>query len=68
MGPLNWVSWGPPRGQPLQGVGLDTIQAWLAVPQPLAGTETMPVLELTAVSPLPQGWTARCCTGHLAPN
>lgn len=68
MGPLNRVSWGPPRGQPLQGVGLDTIQAWLAVPQPLAGTETMPVLELTAVSNPSEGGTARCCTGHLAPN
>lgn len=37
-GPLNWVSWGP-RGlwQHLQEIGLDTIQAWLAMPQPLPG-------------------------------
>lgn len=66
MGPLNRVSWGP-RGLQ-QGVGLDTIQAWPCHNRGPAGTETVPVLELTAVSPLPQGWTARCCTGHLAPN
>lgn len=41
MGPLNRVSWGP-RGlrQHLQEIGLDTIQARLAMPQPLPGQRT----------------------------
>lgn len=69
MVPLNRLSWGP-RGlqQHLQEVGLGTIQAWLAVLQPLPGRRAAARLapkwcvrwelhgsQLTAVSPLPQG-------------
>lgn len=63
------MSWGP-RGlrQHLQEVGLDTVQAWLAVPRPLPSRRAAAGLvlkwcvrgelrssQLTAVSPLPQG-------------
>lgn len=68
-GPRNQLSWGP-RGlqQHLQEVGLDAIQAWLAVLQPLPGRHAAAGLapkrcvhwellgsQLTAASPLPQG-------------